>query len=128
MWDRGGRSQGLHAEHPHPTHLHPPTLPTLPPCQARSLGDAALVDSTSMELRRASMQRTIHDRLQGTAATARPAASASGTATAVGSGTGTGAGSSGDAAELERLVSELEQGPKDVSELYNDYAQPLKAS
>ena len=79
-----------------------------------------------MELRRTSRQRSVHDRLRGTAAAARTAAS-SGTAAAVGSGAA-GAGSPDDAAGLERLVSELEQGPKDVSELYNDYAQPLKAS
>ena len=71
------------------------------------------------------MQRTVHDRLQCTAAAARTAsASASGTAS-----TGLPAPEpTVVAAELERLVSELEQGPKDVSELYNDYAQPLKVS
>ena len=61
------------------------------------------------------MQRTVHDRLRPLVA---PSAQPTGSGTASSLGL--------DASEVDRLVSELQLGLKDVSELYNDFAQPLK--
>ena len=65
------------------------------------------------------MQRTIHDRLRPSVAP--PSAQAGpGTSSVTASSLGL------EASEVDRLVSELQLGLKDVSELYNDFAQPLK--
>jgi len=73
--------------------------------QAKSVGDSALVDKADSDFRLMGFQKTIYDRLME-----RKAAGGAGV----------------DAAELDRRASELQYGLRDISELYNDYAQPLK--
>ncbi|GAX83884.1 hypothetical protein CEUSTIGMA_g11309.t1, partial [Chlamydomonas eustigma] len=94
--------------------------------QAKSFGDASLVDYLESELRRLNIQKAVHDRLKELKAKPKSVVSTLTTAAAASTpGGGNGADTSWNE-EMERLLNNLEVGLKDVSELYNDYAQPLK--
>eukprot|EP00798_Chlamydomonas_sp_ICE-L_P007356 gene7356-479_t len=87
-------------------HSKSPTLRMHQPSMAKSVGDAAVIEKTENDLKLMTFQRDIHDRIIAHSKSPKLLMEAS---------------------ELARLASELQQGPlRDVSELYNDFAQPLK--
>ena len=97
-----------------PTHA-PPTHP--PTCQAKSEGDGQLVSHLEADAKVAGFQRSIACQLRQRI-TQRDAAATTSAAAAGGD----------EVVEFERHLAALEAGLLSVSELYNDFAQPLRVS